>query len=87
MTTITRPILIARNGSEVPIDDSAAPIHDASGKIVGVVLVFRDIAKRKQAERTQGAQGFGRIGSQAREPVAEGKRALAVLAARLDIGR
>ena len=46
-------ILIARNGSEVPIDDSAAPIHDANGKIIGVVLVFRNIAERKQAERDQ----------------------------------
>ncbi|MEO7910141.1 MAG: PAS domain S-box protein, partial [Roseiflexaceae bacterium] len=46
-------ILIARNGSEVPIDDSAAPIRDANGKIVGVVLVFRDIAERKQAEQAQ----------------------------------
>jgi PAS domain S-box-containing protein len=44
-------ILIARNGSEVPIDDSAAPIRDAAGKIVGVVLVFRDIAARKQTEQ------------------------------------
>ncbi len=45
--------LLARNGSEVPIDDSAAPIRDALGKIVGVVLVFRDIAERKQAEQAQ----------------------------------
>jgi PAS domain S-box-containing protein len=44
-------ILIARNRSEVPIDDSAAPIRDADGKIVGVVLVFRDITERKQAEQ------------------------------------
>jgi PAS domain S-box-containing protein len=43
-------ILIARNGSETPIDDSAAPIRDADGKIVGVVLVFRDITERKRAE-------------------------------------
>ncbi|HEU5102267.1 MAG TPA: PAS domain S-box protein, partial [Roseiflexaceae bacterium] len=46
-------ILIARNGDEVPIDDSAAPIRDANGKIVGVVLVFRDIAERKRAEQAQ----------------------------------
>jgi PAS domain S-box-containing protein len=46
-------ILIARNGAETPIDDSAAPIRDAGGKIVGVVLVFRDIAERKRAEQAQ----------------------------------
>jgi PAS domain S-box-containing protein len=46
-------VLIARHGAEMPIDDSAAPIRDAGGKIVGVVLVFRDIAERKQAEHAQ----------------------------------
>lgn len=46
-------ILIARDGSELPIDDSAAPIHDGNGSTVGVVLVFRDITERKQAEKDQ----------------------------------
>jgi PAS domain S-box-containing protein len=44
-------ILIARDGSEWPIDDSAAPIHDAAGRIVGVVLVFHDISYRRKAEQ------------------------------------
>ena len=35
-------LLIAKDGSERPIADSAAPIFDAQGKIAGVVLVFRD---------------------------------------------
>lgn len=35
-------VLIARNGSERPIADSAAPIRDTEGKLLGVVLVFRD---------------------------------------------
>jgi len=43
-------ILISRDGSQRPIDDSAAPIRDERGNIVGVVLVFRDIAERKAAE-------------------------------------
>jgi PAS domain S-box-containing protein len=43
-------ILIARNGTEWPIDDSAAPIMDANGNIVGVVLVFHDITNRRKAE-------------------------------------
>jgi PAS domain S-box-containing protein len=43
-------ILIGRHGSEVPIDDSAAPIRDGTHQIGGAVLVFRDISKRKQAE-------------------------------------
>jgi PAS domain S-box-containing protein len=44
-------VLVARDGSEWPIDDSAAPIRGAGGETVGVVLVFRDISERKRAER------------------------------------
>ena len=43
-------VLIDKNGLEWPIDDSAAPIKSADGSIVGVVLVFRDIAERRRAE-------------------------------------
>jgi PAS domain S-box-containing protein len=43
-------VLIAKDGSERPIDDSAAPIRDARGQIVGAVLVFRDITERRSAE-------------------------------------
>ena len=43
-------ILIRKDGAERPIDDSGAPIRDAHGKIIGAVLVFRDITERKQAE-------------------------------------
>ncbi|MBG1241690.1 GGDEF domain-containing response regulator [Nostoc sp. NZL] len=41
-------ILIARNGVEIPIDDSIAPIKDDNGNITGAVLVFQDITERKQ---------------------------------------
>jgi len=37
--------LIARSGNEVQIADSAAPILDATGRTVGVVLVFRDVTE------------------------------------------
>ncbi|MEI8383939.1 MAG: PAS domain S-box protein [Planctomycetota bacterium] len=43
-------LLIARDGSERPIEDSAAPIRNASGDVAGVVLVFRDVTQRKQQE-------------------------------------
>ena len=46
-------VLIARDGSERPIDDSAAPIRDESGQIVGVVLVFRDVTERRRAEEVR----------------------------------
>jgi PAS domain S-box-containing protein len=43
-------ILLRRDGSEVPIDDSGAPIKDKDGKITGVVLIFRNIRERKKME-------------------------------------
>jgi PAS domain S-box-containing protein len=46
-------VLIARDGTERPIDDSAAPIVDRSGATVGSVLVFRDVTERMQAEMAQ----------------------------------
>ena len=45
-------VLIAKDGSEMPIDDSAAPIID-KGKIMGVVLVFSNVTERKLAESAQ----------------------------------
>jgi PAS domain S-box-containing protein len=45
-------ILVRKNGTETAIDDSGAPIKDKAGRIVGVVLVFRDITERKKAEDT-----------------------------------
>ena len=44
-------LLIAKNGTEKAIDDSAAPIRDEKGDVAGVVLVFRDVTERRQAER------------------------------------
>lgn len=44
--------LISRQGKEYIIDDSAAPIRDANGKMAGIVLVFRDVTDHR---RTQAA--------------------------------
>ena len=43
-------LLIAKDGTERPIDDSAAPIRNERGEVVGTVLVFRDISERKRLE-------------------------------------
>jgi len=43
-------ILIAADGSERPIDDSGAPIRNRDGRVVGVVLVFRDVSERRRLE-------------------------------------
>jgi PAS domain S-box-containing protein len=43
-------VLIRKDGSEVSIDDSGAPIKDKDGKTTGVVLIFRGITEHKKAE-------------------------------------
>jgi PAS domain S-box-containing protein len=43
-------ILIGRSGRQLPIADCGAPIRDPSGKMIGVVLVFRDVSAQKRIE-------------------------------------
>jgi len=45
-------VLLRKGGGEIPIDDSGAPIRDEEGRILGVVLTFRDITERKRAEES-----------------------------------
>jgi PAS domain S-box-containing protein len=42
--------LISRSGREYAIADSAAPIRDNSGEVIGVVLVFRDVTDKQTLE-------------------------------------
>ena len=50
--TYTR-ILIAKDGTEIPIDDNGSPIKDEKGNVIGVVLIFRDITERKKVEEAE----------------------------------
>ena len=50
--------LLARDGREIPIADSAAPIHNARGEVVGVVLVFRDVSTERAAQRLVAQQNL-----------------------------
>lgn len=43
-------VLIAKDGAEIPIEDSAAPIRDVYGTVIGVVMVFRNVAMQRRAE-------------------------------------
>ena len=40
-------VLVTREGLEYGVEDSAAPIRDAQGKLLGVVLVFRDVSEQR----------------------------------------
>ena len=42
--------LVTKDGREVPIEDSAAPITDASGNLAGAVLVFHDVTEKRRKE-------------------------------------
>ncbi len=43
-------LLVRKDGSEVPIDDSGAPIRDQNGELRGVVLIFRDFSDHRRIE-------------------------------------
>jgi len=51
-------ILIRRDGFEIPIEDSVAPIHNREGQVTGAVIVFRDIsaARAMALQMTHSAQ-------------------------------
>ncbi|HEY3196564.1 MAG TPA: ATP-binding protein [Nitrospirales bacterium] len=42
--------LVPKDGTEIPIEYSGAPIRNPQGKILGIILIFRDITPRKAAE-------------------------------------
>lgn len=48
--TTKRTTLIARDGSERSIEDSASPVRSDDGNIVGALLVFRDVTEKRKAE-------------------------------------
>jgi diguanylate cyclase (GGDEF)-like protein/PAS domain S-box-containing protein len=41
-------LLVRRDGVEIAVDETAAPIRDRGGQIIGVVLVFRDVSRERQ---------------------------------------
>jgi PAS domain S-box-containing protein len=43
--------LIRRDGTEIPIEDSGAPIRNREGQIEGVVLVFHDVSEQRKVEK------------------------------------
>jgi PAS domain S-box-containing protein len=53
-------LLIAKDGTERPIDDSGAPIRNRHGRTVGVVLVFRDVSERRRVDVERDAAAIER---------------------------
>ncbi len=48
-----RTVLIRKDGSEVPISDSASPIFDQSGVVAGAIIIFRDASRERQLEASR----------------------------------
>src|SRR5579884_2378384 len=56
---VKRHMLVAKDGTQQLIDDSAVPTHNDQGEVTGVALVFRNCAERRKAERaTQEALAY-----------------------------
>jgi len=41
-------VLVRRDGAEIPIEDSAAPIHGRDGAVIGAVMVFHDVSASRE---------------------------------------
>ncbi len=50
VTLANHTALITKEGREIPIEDSAAPIFDAAGNVAGIVLVFHDVTEKRHAQ-------------------------------------
>jgi diguanylate cyclase (GGDEF)-like protein/PAS domain S-box-containing protein len=51
VTLTDNVVLVARDGSTIAIQDSAAPIQDRNGQVVGAVMVFHDVRQERQLHR------------------------------------
>lgn len=60
-------VLIRKDGSEVPVGDSASPVFDASGKITGAIIIFRDVSQEKASQQLK--SDFAYASHQLRTPV------------------
>ena len=81
VTVPERPLLVSRSGSEVQIEQTAAPIRDDSGEVRGAIVVFRDVSKRRQIEeRESHAQKMEAVGRLAAGVAGDFNNALTVIA-------
>ena len=63
-------ILIRRDGFEIPIEDSVAPIHDREGQITGAVIVFRDVSAARAMALEIDPFGAARLSDRSAQSIA-----------------
>lgn len=61
--------LLRKDGKEIPIGDSAAPIFDPMGKVIGAIIIFRDISQEKESQQLR--SDFAYASHQLRTPVTQ----------------
>lgn len=69
-------ILIAKDGREIPVADSAAPIVNSAGQVAGAVIIFRDVTQENEARMLR--SDFAYASHQLRTPVTEALYSLEV---------
>lgn len=60
-------VLIRKDGTEVPVGDSAAPLIDEGGKVIGAIIVFRDVREEREAQHIRSEVAYA--SHQLRTPV------------------
>jgi PAS domain S-box-containing protein len=85
VTLANHTLILGKDGTETPVADSAAPIRDERGNILGVVLVFRDVSEGRRAEEALRAadrhkdEFLALLAHELRNPLAPVRNATAVL--------
>jgi PAS domain S-box-containing protein len=74
--------LVCRKGHTVPIEDTAAPILDAAGQLIGVVLVFHEVTEKRRAE-----EALRRLNAELEQRVAERTQELVVASRKVQAER
>lgn len=60
-------VLIRKDGTEMPVGDSAAPIFDGKGMVIGAIIIFRDVSHERDRQRMR--SDFAYASHQLRTPV------------------
>ena len=61
-------VLVRRDGVEIAIEDSAAPIHDRTGQVTGAVIVFHDASDSREMKwKRANSSGFSSLSNVKRD--------------------
>jgi PAS domain S-box-containing protein len=82
-------VLVRPDGSKIPVDDSAAPIR-LGDRIIGAVLIFRDISERRRSEQVlldadrRKDEFLATLAHELRNPLAPIRNAMRIISGRAD---